>query len=163
DGAVVAAGSIVTRDVPPYAVVGGNKAEVIRFRFPESQIQALQELAWWRFEPKQFLHLDVTDPGRLVDQLSALVDDLQPYTPGVVPGADLGGRAGARRAPRSARRRRRGAHPATGRTAARSGPPVGEPTTGPADLRGPRSRRPLGRGRRRAAVRRTTLISSVRD
>jgi len=96
DGAVVAAGSIVTRDVPPYAVVGGNKAEVIRFRFPESQIQALQELAWWRFEPKQFLHLDVTDPGRFIDQFSALVDDLEPYTPAVVRGSDLADLADAR-------------------------------------------------------------------
>lgn len=89
DGAVVAAGSVVTRDVPPYAVVGGNKAEVIRYRFPESQIQALQELAWWRFEPKQFLSLDVTDPGRFIDQFSALVDDLEPYAPAVTRGSDL--------------------------------------------------------------------------
>ena len=96
DGAVVAAGSVVTRDVPPYAVVGGNKAEVIRYRFPESQIQALQELAWWRFEPRQFLHLDVTDPGRFIDQFSTLVEELEPYEPAVVRGTDLAELAGSR-------------------------------------------------------------------
>lgn len=38
-GAVVAAGSIVTKDVPPYSIVGGNPAKVIKFRFTEEQIK----------------------------------------------------------------------------------------------------------------------------
>lgn len=38
-GAVVAAGSVVTKDVPPYAIVGGNPAKVIKFRFTEEQIK----------------------------------------------------------------------------------------------------------------------------
>lgn len=43
-GAVVAAGSIVTKDVPPYAIVGGNPAKVIRFRFQEDIIQILKPI-----------------------------------------------------------------------------------------------------------------------
>ena len=47
DGAIVGGGSVVTKDVPPYAIVGGNPAKVIRYRFTEEQIAALLEIRWW--------------------------------------------------------------------------------------------------------------------
>jgi len=46
-GAVIAARAVVTKDVPPFAIVGGNPAKVIRFRFTDDIIQALIESAWW--------------------------------------------------------------------------------------------------------------------
>ena len=46
-GAIVAAGSVVVKDVPPYAVVGGNPAKVIRYRFSEEQIEVLLASKWW--------------------------------------------------------------------------------------------------------------------
>jgi acetyltransferase-like isoleucine patch superfamily enzyme len=46
-GAIVAAGAVVVKDVSPYAVVGGNPAKVIRYRFPEDQIRHLLESKWW--------------------------------------------------------------------------------------------------------------------
>ena len=46
-GAVVAAASVVTRDVPPYAVVAGNPARVIRMRYDEQDVQRLLRVAWW--------------------------------------------------------------------------------------------------------------------
>ncbi|MCZ4072823.1 CatB-related O-acetyltransferase [Agrobacterium sp. LMR679] len=46
-GAIVAAASVVTRDVPPYAVVGGNPASIIRMRYPSEVINELHRLAWW--------------------------------------------------------------------------------------------------------------------
>lgn len=46
-GAVIAANSTVTRDIPPYAIAGGTPAKVIKYRFPEEVIQKLLELRWW--------------------------------------------------------------------------------------------------------------------
>ncbi|WP_312837871.1 CatB-related O-acetyltransferase [Atlantibacter hermannii] len=51
DGAVVAAGSVVTKDVPPYAIVGGVPAKIIKFRFSDEIIRELISLKWWNFEP----------------------------------------------------------------------------------------------------------------
>lgn len=46
-GAVIAAGSIVNKDIPPYAVVTGNPARVVRYRFSPDTIQKLLESQWW--------------------------------------------------------------------------------------------------------------------
>lgn len=51
DGAVVGCRSVVTRDVPDYAIVAGNPATIVRMRFKPDQIQALEEIAWWDWEP----------------------------------------------------------------------------------------------------------------
>ncbi len=47
DGAIIASNATVTKDVPPYAVVGGNPAELIRKRFSDQEIKRLLELQWW--------------------------------------------------------------------------------------------------------------------
>ncbi|MDH6265766.1 acetyltransferase-like isoleucine patch superfamily enzyme [Rhizobium sp. SG_E_25_P2] len=46
-GAIIAARAVVTRDVPAYAVVGGNPAGIIRMRYPDDVIADLIDLAWW--------------------------------------------------------------------------------------------------------------------
>ena len=47
DGAIVAARSVVTADVPPYAIVGGNPARVLRMRFEPDTVARLLSVAWW--------------------------------------------------------------------------------------------------------------------
>ena len=47
DGAVVASRSVVTKPVPPYAVVAGNPARIVKYRFDPETIRALLELKWW--------------------------------------------------------------------------------------------------------------------
>jgi len=47
DGAIVAAGSVVTADVAPYTIVGGNPARPIRRRFDDTDVDRLRRAAWW--------------------------------------------------------------------------------------------------------------------
>jgi len=47
DGAVVAAGAVVNKDIPPYAVVVGNPARIVRFRFSKEKIEELLASKWW--------------------------------------------------------------------------------------------------------------------
>jgi acetyltransferase-like isoleucine patch superfamily enzyme len=49
-GAVVAARAVVTKDVPPYAIVGGVPAKIIRYRFSEPEIIQLLNMQWWDWE-----------------------------------------------------------------------------------------------------------------
>ncbi|MDY6975886.1 MAG: CatB-related O-acetyltransferase [Pseudomonadota bacterium] len=53
DGAVVGANSVVTRDVPPYAVVAGNPAKIIKYRFDSAIIKALTLLKWWEWSDEK--------------------------------------------------------------------------------------------------------------
>ncbi|MDD3415233.1 MAG: CatB-related O-acetyltransferase [Lachnospiraceae bacterium] len=53
NGAVIAAGSHVVKDVPPYAIVGGNPAKIIGYRFEEEIIQMLLQIKWWDWEPEK--------------------------------------------------------------------------------------------------------------
>lgn len=62
NGSVIAAGSLVTKDVPDYTIVGGNPARVIRYRFDPEIIQLLLDSAWW------------DQPDSVID---AIVPDLQ--------------------------------------------------------------------------------------
>lgn len=88
DGAIIGAMAMVTRDVPPYAIVVGNPARVLRMRFPDPVIERMLAVRWWRYNLLD-LAIDPTHPMRALDQIEALVaDGLQPYAPPVMNLAD---------------------------------------------------------------------------
>jgi len=64
DGAMVAAGAIVTKDVPPYAIVGGIPAKILKYRFEDEEIKFLLKEKWWNrdfswMKNNQKLFLDI--------------------------------------------------------------------------------------------------------
>jgi phosphonate metabolism protein (transferase hexapeptide repeat family) len=64
DGAVIAAGSIVTKDVMPYTIIAGNPARPIRQRFPTQVAARMEKLAWWHWSHER-LRLALPDFRRL--------------------------------------------------------------------------------------------------
>jgi acetyltransferase-like isoleucine patch superfamily enzyme len=57
DGAVIAAGSVITKDVEPYSIVGGVPAKLIKYRFKEDTIKILLKSKWWLMEDKDIREL----------------------------------------------------------------------------------------------------------
>ena len=53
DGAIVASGAVVTKDVPPYAIVGGNLAKLIRYPFSEDVIAKMLAIRWWEWNDEK--------------------------------------------------------------------------------------------------------------
>lgn len=96
DGAVVAAHSVLVSDVPPYAVVGGNPAKVIKYRFPPDVIEQLVASRWWDKGLSAVTGLDWTEPAKCARELAARCRDLPDWSlplvsvdaAGVVLGAD---------------------------------------------------------------------------
>jgi acetyltransferase-like isoleucine patch superfamily enzyme len=71
-GAIVASGSVVVKDIPPYAVVGGNPAKIIRLRFSEAQIEILLKSEWWNWPADKILQN--VDAFSDIQKFSAIVD-----------------------------------------------------------------------------------------
>lgn len=70
-GAVIAARAVVVKDVPPYAVVGGNPASIIKYRFNEEIIQKLLKLKWWDWSETK---IKEAMPYICTDNIQGLID-----------------------------------------------------------------------------------------
>ena len=83
----MASKALVTKDVPPYAIVGGVPAKIIRFRFPQNIIDRLVQLKWWNYEVQSILSASADIPiEEFVEMAENAVErgNTRPYVPKVV-------------------------------------------------------------------------------
>ena len=74
DGSVIAANACVCNDVPPYAIVGGVPAKIIRYRFSEDIIKGLIESKWWSYDINQLQNLSLDNPYLFIQEVKILKD-----------------------------------------------------------------------------------------
>ena len=91
-GCVVAARSVVTEDVPPYAIVAGIPARIKRYRFAERTIERLLALQWWRYSLYDCFEVPFHRIDDAIDRLEELVGagTLAEYQPRRISADDLG-------------------------------------------------------------------------
>lgn len=81
DGSIVAAGSVVTKDVPAYAIVGGNPAQFIRMRFPNEICARLIESKWWNLDPLSIAKFTSSPIDVAIKNIEANLDDTPLFQP----------------------------------------------------------------------------------
>lgn len=75
NGAIIGAGAVVTKDIPPYAIAIGVPAKIIRYRFNDDIIKELQETEWWNFSNKDLKELGsfITSPTLFIAKAKDII------------------------------------------------------------------------------------------
>lgn len=71
NGAVIGAGSVVTKNIPPYAIAAGNPAKIIRYRFDRKTIEHLESIEWWNLKDNEIQKIaqHIKDPDKFISAL----------------------------------------------------------------------------------------------
>ena len=75
-GAVIAADAVVTKDVPPFAIVGGNPAKIIKYRFDEATRDKILNTQWWNYDFSDLQALDITNIDAFLEDFENQKKDL---------------------------------------------------------------------------------------
>ena len=85
NGAVIAANSVVTKNIPPYAIVAGNPAKIIGYRFEKSQIEALNLIRWWNWSAEQIRNSATDLHGDIDEFIQKYINTAKHELSGIIP------------------------------------------------------------------------------